>query len=275
MKRHSLTRTIRLSSWATAAVVAVIVLALSYDAWDGTKKLEASIEAEAGIRLLHKLEAELYSLRVNELEYFVNLHNDASRNIALGKWSSQEQQFHETMREVLSALDMNDTETRKMNDLNQAVGEYTESFHAITADVASHENEVTLDDLTAFEARLADPQGRMDRATRELEQTIENKVGWAETTARQLERELLLSSIISLVLGLVTIVILLFAAFYVPMQLKNSIQWLSETIEQVSLGKQLSKVSEGPVEEFVPMARSIERLRITVNGMMERYFRTE
>lgn len=273
MKKNSLVRTIKISSWMTAAVVIIFIVILSINTWDGTQKLESNIKSEHTLRILHELEGGLHALRVDELEYFVNLHSPALRNLKLGKWSKKEHETKDFIQDILSkhSQSFDSKELEKINRLSKAVTEYSDEFNKLAVNISGHSDDVTLTDLVSFERKLSTAQNKIDAATADIDRIIRNKVQINESNSKDLEKELIISTIISAILGIATIVALIFFAYYIPTTLKRNLHWLQDVLETVSMGKQQSKIeSDNVVEEFIPIAQSAERLRISVNGMLDR-----
>lgn len=90
------------------------------------------------------------------------------------------------------------------------------------------------------------------------------------TIERGIEREMLLSFALILALGIVAIVLLLFLAVFVPARLSGGIKGLSVAIHEVSMGKRQSPIESSGLSDFSVIEQAVERLRLSVNGMLQR-----
>ena len=272
MKRTSLISVIRRACWIGAGTVFALVAILAYDTWDGRKKLERTIIKTEEIRYLQRIETDINVMELYVFNYFVNIRNVSLRSRDIGKWTAAEEELKESIIELENLATITDdkvlanftVELRKVNKQSVDV------FFKIQQSVDNLNHPVTMTDFERFAHSLDSAHENLDTIIHKIQTIVTRNINESEADGRALETELLVSMILSIILGIIAISVMLYSAELVPRKLKHSIKRLTSTVERVSLGNQSTPIESLGIEEFEEIESGIERMRISVNGMMER-----
>lgn len=270
MRSTSLSKRIRNGLWSCCALIVVMIGVMGLDAIYGRSKLDMVMADTRTQTLLHRLESDFQQLKVYELNFLVEIGNPSARSFALGHWASTYSDLQKTIAELRAQPGALAASTHSMLDDAASFSEqYKETFESITASAHKSSN-ITLTDLAIFESELSDAKVHAAKLVVQIETVITRAAAHNAIVERTLERELLFSLIMISALGITTVLIVLWLAVFVPSRLSSAIEALTGTIDEVSMGRRQSPIESSGVLEFNSIEQAVERLRISVNGMLQR-----
>lgn len=270
MSAPSLIQRTRNSLWAGSLLVGLLVASIVYIGLDSRRKIESIMRDTKIASLLHRMESDLHTLREHELGFFVEIADPAARGREQGKWAAAHDDFGSAMNELRSIDGGSDPGLGAILDASSAFSkQYGATFERVSSDALRHP---ALDAMAIaeFEHRMGPVQAR----AADVIDGIANEIAVQEAenvrNERRIERELMIEMTVSLILGSIVVLMLLALSTFVPARLAAALKGLTRTIDEVSLGQRHDPVATSGIADFHAIEQAVERLRISVNGMLQR-----
>jgi HAMP domain-containing protein len=272
MSAPSLIQRTRNSLWAGSLLVGLLVASIVYIGLDSRRKIEGIMQDTKIASLLHRMESDLHTLREHELGFFVEISDPAARGREQGKWAAARDDLGNAMNELRS-IDAGagaDSGLGAILDASSAFSkQYGATFERVSSDALRHP---ALDAMAI--AEFEHQMGAVQARASEVIDMIGNQIAVQEAenvrNERRIERELIIEVTVSLILGAIVVLMLLALLTFVPARLASALKGLTRTIDEVSLGQRHDPVATSGIADFHAIEQAVERLRISVNGMLQR-----
>lgn len=270
MQPASLVKRTRYSLWLGSALVILLIGSVAYTSIDSKNKLESVIHNAKVSTLMHRVESDLHQLREHELGFFVEIGDPAARSREQGTWARTHDDLDKTLGELRTARkDANEAPSPLIDDIAVFSRDYGKAFERISSEALS-QPALSAEAIAAYENRMTPLQERASTLLDAISQEQIAREAADEKRERQIEREMMAIMMLTLALGGLAILILIALSLFVPARLTAALTSLTQTIDEVSLGKRHNPVGSSGISDFDSIEQAIERLRISVNGMLQR-----
>jgi methyl-accepting chemotaxis protein len=207
-------------------------------------------------------------LRRYEKEYFIYIENIEKREKYMREWTSA----HQSLQSKLVAIDIDDSGIWATEDKSNA-GQWSKAsntYYEVMTNLNIQVKNGSINGTLKANSAIKDGKNAFRLLLNGTEKLLQDKLIRSNILLKQYNELVNKSNIVLLLMFSVGVFFALILIIFVPERINSQILKLEQAVSNISKGALNSPVPKVHSPELASLAKSIERMRITTRGLLQR-----